>query len=262
VVASANLELVRSICEARERGDYSSAEWASQEIEYVLADGPEPATWRGKAEMARGIRDFLSAWEGARTEIDGYRQLDAERVLVLLRMSGRGRVSGIDLAQTGAEGADVFHLRDGKVARIVHYFDRRRALAVEVVKLAYDAWNLGGPEVAKHHWAEDFEYHDPSTFPDAQVVRGREAVAAHLSGLRSVGGDLKVVIHELSPISVDEVLLLYELAFEGSASHIAVGARPGNVIQVRNGKLQRVRAFLSWDEARAVADAGTPQEDR
>jgi len=261
-VASPNLELVKSICEARERGDYSSAEWARPDIEYVLADGPAPTVLRGKAEMAQGVRDFLSAWENVRTEVDGYRQLDDERVLVLLRMTGRGKLSGIDLARTDSEGADVFHLRNGRVARIVHYFDRRRALAAEVVKLAYDAWNLGGPELARHHWGDDFEYHDPPDFPDARVVRGRDAVVSHLAGLRSVGGDLKVIIHELEPISPDEVVLLYELAFAGSASHIEVGARPGNVIQVRNGKLQRVRAFMSWDDARAAAEAGPPQEDR
>jgi ketosteroid isomerase-like protein len=126
---SANLDLVRSICEARERGDYSSAEWADPDIEYVMADGPTPGTWRGRTEMAAGVRDFLSAWDGFRVEVDGYRELEGDRVLVLYRFHGRGKSSGLELDDTGTKGADVFHLRDGTVTRIVHYWDRERASA-------------------------------------------------------------------------------------------------------------------------------------
>jgi ketosteroid isomerase-like protein len=128
-VTSANLDLVRSIFEARERGDYSSAQWADPEIEYVMVDGPAPGTFRGYAEMARGVRDFLSAWEDFRAIAEGYRELDANRVLVLLRLEGRGKTSGLDLSETATEGADVVHLCDGRVTRIDHYFNRERALA-------------------------------------------------------------------------------------------------------------------------------------
>lgn len=128
-MASANLNLVRSICAARERGDYRSAEWAHPQIEYVLADGPTPGTWSGLAELADGMRDFLSAWEDFRADVDGYRELDDERVLVLLRFSGRGKASGLALEETQTKGADLFHLRGGQVTRIVHYFNRERALA-------------------------------------------------------------------------------------------------------------------------------------
>jgi SnoaL-like protein len=128
-MSSANLELVRSICTARERGDYGSADWAHPEIEYVMADGPTPGTWVGLDELAEGMRDFLSAWEDFRAEVDGYRELDDERVLVLLRFSGRGKTSGLELAQTAPKGANLFLLRGVKVTRIVHYFDREHALA-------------------------------------------------------------------------------------------------------------------------------------
>jgi ketosteroid isomerase-like protein len=38
-----NVEIVRRVYDAWERGDCSSAEWAHPEIEFVLADGPQPA---------------------------------------------------------------------------------------------------------------------------------------------------------------------------------------------------------------------------
>jgi ketosteroid isomerase-like protein len=128
-MASANLDLVRSIQAAWERGDFSSVEWAHPEIEFVIADGPTPASWTGLNGMAEGWRDFLSAWEEFRIEVDEYRELDAERVLVLVHFTARGKTSGLELGQMRAKGAELFHIRGGKVTRAVAYWDRGRALA-------------------------------------------------------------------------------------------------------------------------------------
>jgi ketosteroid isomerase-like protein len=128
-MASANLDLVRSIYAAWERGDYSSAEWAHPRIEWVIADGPAPGSWTGLAGMAEGWRDFLSAWQEYRVEADEYRELDGERVLVLAHFSGRGKTSGLEVEQMRARGAHLVHVRDGKVTKSVVYFDRERALA-------------------------------------------------------------------------------------------------------------------------------------
>ncbi|HEY8639931.1 MAG TPA: nuclear transport factor 2 family protein [Solirubrobacterales bacterium] len=128
-MASANLDLVRSIYAAWERGDYSSGEWAHPEIEWVSADGPSPGSWTGPAGMAEGWRDWLSAWEEFRIKVEEYRELDDERVLVLPRVSGRGKSSGLELGQMWTKGAALFHIREGKVTRFVFYWDRERALA-------------------------------------------------------------------------------------------------------------------------------------
>src|ERR1700730_3703482 len=128
-MASANVELVRSIYASWERGDFSSAEWAHPEIEYVMTEGPSPGSGTGLAGLAEGSGDFVSAWEEYRIEADEYRELDAERVLVLIHLSGRGKTSGLELGRMRTKGAHLFNVRGGKVTMLVGYVDSDRALA-------------------------------------------------------------------------------------------------------------------------------------
>jgi ketosteroid isomerase-like protein len=125
----ANLDLVRSILPAWEKGDWSSAEWADPEIEYEIADGPSPGRWTGFAGMAEGTREAISVWENFRIEVDEYREVDDEHVLVLYRFGGHGKTSGLDLGRMQAKGAYLFRVRSGKVTRFVIYWDREHAFA-------------------------------------------------------------------------------------------------------------------------------------
>jgi ketosteroid isomerase-like protein len=126
---SENLDLVRSILAEWERADFRSVSWAHPEIEYTLVGGPEPGTWKGLAEMAASVRGFMSAWDDYGIEAQEYRELDDERVLVLVRLRGRGKTSGLDLGAMHANGAEVWHVRDAKVTRLIMYWDRDRAFA-------------------------------------------------------------------------------------------------------------------------------------
>ncbi len=128
-MASPTVELVRSIYAALEGGDFSSADWAHPDIEYVVVDGPSPATFNGLAELAAGMRELLGPWRDVRTVAREYRELDDERVLVTLRYGGRGKASGLDLGALSARGADVVRIHDGKVTQILKYYDLDRAFA-------------------------------------------------------------------------------------------------------------------------------------
>ena len=123
---SLNLDLVRSIYASWERGDFSSAEWADAEIEYVHADGPEPGSVTGREGLVRAMRNLFGAFEDFCAEAEDCRELDAQRVLALTKASGRGKTSGLEIS---VKGAEVFEIHSGKVTRIVVYFDRDRALA-------------------------------------------------------------------------------------------------------------------------------------
>ena len=124
-----NVELVRSIRAAWDRGDFSSAEWAHPEIEFVIADGPSPGKWMGVAGMAEGFRSIVSAWEGFHVVSEEFRELDGERVLVLVHATGSGKTSGASLGEVGAKAAELFHVRSGKVTRLVIYLNREDAFA-------------------------------------------------------------------------------------------------------------------------------------
>jgi hypothetical protein len=73
--------------------------------------------------MAQAWSNWLAgAWENFRVEPEEIRELDDERVLVLVHISAKGRSSGLELDQMRARGVAIFHVRDGTVIRFVAYW--------------------------------------------------------------------------------------------------------------------------------------------
>jgi hypothetical protein len=64
-----------------------------------------------------------------RSEAEEFWELDDDRVLVLIKLSGRGKMSGLELEQLGAQGATVYYISDSKVTKVVTYWNRERAFA-------------------------------------------------------------------------------------------------------------------------------------
>ena len=125
-----NVEIARAIYAPWERGDFTSAQWAHPDIEFAIADGLDAGTWTGLAGMAQAWSEWLRTWDEYRVEVDEYRRLDDERILVLMVHCGRGKASGLEVAQFGTRraGANVLHVCVGRVTRLVLYWDRDRAL--------------------------------------------------------------------------------------------------------------------------------------
>ncbi|HEY4450715.1 MAG TPA: nuclear transport factor 2 family protein [Solirubrobacteraceae bacterium] len=125
-MSSANLDLVRSIYADWERGDFSASDWADPDIEHADADGPLGGQAGDLDRIGYGLRQFLDEWEDFRLEADELREIDEHRVLALDHRSGRGKTSGLELGTMRTEGARLFHIRNGKITRIIVYFDRPR----------------------------------------------------------------------------------------------------------------------------------------
>ena len=131
---SENLDLVRSIYADVERRDFDrvvrdARERVHPEFEWVIADGPRPGSFKGVTGIEESFYAMFEAWEDLRFEVEEYRELDGERVLVLHRFSARGKTSGPGLGQVRSNAAGLFHVRGGKVTRVVLYWDRERAFA-------------------------------------------------------------------------------------------------------------------------------------
>jgi ketosteroid isomerase-like protein len=125
---SANLEIVESIFADWSQGDFTSADWADPEIDFEFADGPTPERAKGLRRMVELWRSMLDAWVNLRAVPESFHELDDGRILVFLRNEGRGRSSGIDIQEISVESANLFELRDGKVTKLVLYWERQRAL--------------------------------------------------------------------------------------------------------------------------------------
>jgi ketosteroid isomerase-like protein len=94
-----NVEKVRAAVEAINRGDFDAAlDGAHPDIEWRTLDAfPDAGTYRGP----EGVRAFFQAWldtfRGFRLHLEKCVPVDERRVLAVLRVSGEGAESGVEV---------------------------------------------------------------------------------------------------------------------------------------------------------------------
>ena len=107
-------------------GDYSRSDIFHPEMKLETFGIGEPLRGGNYEEFVDAMRQWLGAWEKPITIVaDEYIQA-GDRILVLVRWSGRGKGSG---AQIEAEGAHLWTFRDGLVVHYGVYRDRGEARA-------------------------------------------------------------------------------------------------------------------------------------
>jgi uncharacterized protein len=120
-----NVELVRRIYDRWSRGDFSvGTDLMAPDFEWQqYAEAVEPGSHRGAA-VGGALEKIFEVYGDFRIEPEEV--LDAgDKVVVLGRSRGTARGSGMELDQ---RFAFVWTVRDGKLARIEVYADRRDAL--------------------------------------------------------------------------------------------------------------------------------------
>lgn len=122
-----HVELAKRGVDAFNRGDLDAfAETVTPDYEWVGAflGIVEGGSYRGREGMARYFAEAEETWEELNVSGDEFRDL-GDRVLVLGRMEGRGRSSGVAVDTPYTMVVD---FRDGKVSRTRAYLDHAEAL--------------------------------------------------------------------------------------------------------------------------------------
>jgi hypothetical protein len=125
-VSREDIELARRGYDAFNRGDMNDAfELFDSEIEWSEGtDVPEPQVYHGHDGVRRQQERFREAWESFSIEPEEFIEA-GDRLVVLVKLVGRGKGSGIDVE---ARGAHVWTVRDGRAVRLEMYADPGRAL--------------------------------------------------------------------------------------------------------------------------------------
>jgi ketosteroid isomerase-like protein len=118
---------VRTSTEALNASDYEVlASVFHPELEHHSAFGAvEGEVFHGIEGQRRRLENVHAIWDDFRIAVSGVRDVDHTRAVVMLRLSGKAKVSGVPL---DALLGQVWTWRDGKVWRIVTYTDPREAL--------------------------------------------------------------------------------------------------------------------------------------
>jgi ketosteroid isomerase-like protein len=262
---SANLDLVRSIYADWERGDFSRTDWADPEIEFVAPEGFGAASSTGVAEMS-GYREWLSAWDEVRYEATAIRELDRDRVLVLARFTGHGKMSGLELGQLG-QVASMFHLGGGKVTRLIIYAKAENALAdlglgekamaeksrtpdlVELVQRGIDAMNARDIDAVTNLLSSDVVWKGAMG-----TAHGRAELRGFFQDWLSAYDEFEYAAEEIRDLGngVTLSVLIQRGRPRGSTGWIQVRYAP--VTTWVDGLVRQNTDYFDVDEARAAAE--------
>jgi ketosteroid isomerase-like protein len=126
-MSQGNVDLIRAMYDAYERGDYEAAlSFMDDEIEFVgppdISGDGEPI--RGTEGTRRAVARWLASWESYRFELRDLVEV-GERVVATGWQSGRGRGSGAEVSE---EIFSVWTMREGKIVGQSMFRDRQQAL--------------------------------------------------------------------------------------------------------------------------------------
>ena len=124
-----NVEILRGGFDAFARGDIDSVlDRLDPDVDWSAAIAPMLGveTVHGREAMRRFLtRDLFDGFDQFRAEPLSIEDLGGEYVLVMVRYTGRGQSSGIEMDMTSAS---LYRLRDGKTVTMRDYPTRAEAL--------------------------------------------------------------------------------------------------------------------------------------
>ena len=125
-MSAETIEIVRRGLDAYNRRDFDAIRALNTEdveLDWSASRGPEAGVYRGIDDVIGFYRNFLAAWQLVEIEPNDFIESGGS-VVVPNTTHLRGR----DGIETAARSALVFDLRDGRIARIRLYQEKREAL--------------------------------------------------------------------------------------------------------------------------------------
>jgi ketosteroid isomerase-like protein len=123
-----NVAVVREALNAfaRDGLDGLAAYWTEDIDHRALEGAPDDrGPMHGKEAMRAYVQDWLDTFDNVKTDVVELIDAEEDKVIAVLRMSGRAKLSGIETELTYA---GVYTIRDGKIARGREYATRNQAL--------------------------------------------------------------------------------------------------------------------------------------
>jgi ketosteroid isomerase-like protein len=126
----------------------------------------------------------------------------------------------------------------------------------DLIREMLDAFNRGDADAVVATFAEDCELHEPPEMPDRPDAgfRGHAGIRAWMRNLREFGG-VRFEPITLTPVG-EAMLAELDSSGRGPTGGVPFSWTTFAVIEVRDARLTRVRAFLTRAEAVAAARAG------
>jgi ketosteroid isomerase-like protein len=120
-----------------------------------------------------------------------------------------------------------------------------------LVRRTYERWNDEGPRVLESLGTESIELHDPPQMPDSRIYRGKAGVLARLEEVAEAVGGRYAYIDEVQAVG-DQVLVALTWRVDASRGSPILG-EVIHLVRLEDGKIARMRVFLSREEALAAA---------
>ena len=129
-----NVEIARRLLALQSQGDEAFFDELPPEFVFDFSRRLiDPVVLRGRDEMRAWMERERQMWEGDHVGFEPKELIDAgDKVLALVRVSGRGKASGVEVE---AYVWNVATFRDGKPVEMT-YFGDDRAAALEAVDLS------------------------------------------------------------------------------------------------------------------------------
>ena len=123
---------------------------------------------------------------------------------------------------------------------------------VEVVRAAYDAWNVGDVEALRETHDPDVIARYPQDWPEPGPFVGRDAVVRQLEQLRETWGDSNSAEATTDFIEVGDRVVA-SFIWRGAGHGPAFAMKGSAVYTMRNGRISGIEYFANQAEALAAA---------